>query len=192
MTGGKLGGVFAMGALSALIVGPCVAAPLAGALLYISQTHDVVIGGSALFAMATGMSVPLLLVGVSAGALLPRAGPWMESIKRLFGVLLIAVALWTVSPVIPAWAQMLAWAALLIVGATYLSRARCASERCERLAAPLERRGLVLLLLGAVQIVGAASGGRDVLRPLERLASAAGASETGIAGLAPRPEHRPA
>ena len=121
MTGGKLGGVFAMGAISALIVGPCVAAPLAGALLYISQTHDVVIGGSALFAMATGMSVPLLLVGVSAGSLLPRAGPWMESIKRLFGVLLIAVALWTISPVIPAWAQMLAWAALFIVGATYLS-----------------------------------------------------------------------
>ena len=126
-SGGTLAGVFAMGAISALIVGPCVAAPLAGALLYISQTHDVVIGGSALFAMATGMSVPLLLVGVSAGSLLPRAGPWMESIKRLFGVLLIAVALWTVSPVIPAWAQMLAWAALLIVSATYLSRAGCAS-----------------------------------------------------------------
>ncbi len=120
MTGGKLGGVFAMGALSALIVGPCVAAPLAGALLYISQTHDVAIGGSALFAMAAGMSVPLLLVGVSAGSLLPRAGRWMEAIKRLFGVLLIAVALWTVSPVIPVWAQMLAWAALLIVSATYL------------------------------------------------------------------------
>ena len=120
-SGGRLAGVFAMGAISALIVGPCVAAPLAGALLYISQTHDVAIGGSALFAMATGMSVPLLLVGVSAGSLLPRAGPWMESIKRVFGVLLIAVALWTVSPVIPALAQMLAWAALLIVGATYLS-----------------------------------------------------------------------
>ena len=139
-TGGKLGGVFAMGALSALIVGPCVAAPLAGALLYISQTRDVVIGGSALFAMATGMSVPLLLVGVSAGSLLPRAGPWMESIKRLFGVLLIAVALWTVSPVIPAWAQMLAWAALFIVSATYLCVFDALPKRCEWLAAPLERR----------------------------------------------------
>ena len=140
-TGGKLGGVFAMGALSALIVGPCVAAPLAGALLYISQTRDIAIGGSALFAMATGMSVPLLLVGVSAGSLLPRAGPWMESIKRLFGVLLIAVALWTVSPVIAVWAQMLAWAALFIVGATYLSVLDALPERCEWLAAPLERRG---------------------------------------------------
>ena len=178
-SGGTLAGVFTMGAISALIVGPCVAAPLAGALLYISQTRDVVIGGSALFAMAVGMSVPLLLVGVSAGSLLPRAGRWMESIKRLFGVLLIAVALWMVSPVIPAWAQMLAWAAFFIVSATYL----CALDSLPMDASGWRRFGkgvgLVLLVLGAVQIVGAASGGRDVLRPLERLASAPGASETG-------------
>ncbi len=178
-SGGTLAGVFTMGAISALIVGPCVAAPLAGALLYISQTRDVVIGGSALFAMAAGMSVPLLLVGVSAGSLLPRAGRWMESIKRLFGVLLIAVALWMVSPVIPAWAQMLAWAAFFIVSATYL----CALDSLPMDASGWQRLGkgvgLVLLVLGAVQIVGAASGGRDVLRPLERLASAPGASETG-------------
>jgi thiol:disulfide interchange protein DsbD len=178
-SGGTLAGVFTMGALSGLIVGPCVAAPLAGALLYISQTRDVVIGGSALFAMAAGMSVPLLLVGVSAGSLLPRAGRWMESIKRLFGVLLIAVALWMVSPVIPAWAQMLAWAAFFIVSATYL----CALDSLPMDASGWRRLGkgvgLVLLVLGAVQIVGAASGGRDVLRPLERLASAPGASETG-------------
>jgi thioredoxin:protein disulfide reductase len=174
-----LAGVFTMGAISALIVGPCVAAPLAGALLYISQTRDVVIGGGALFAMAAGMSVPLLLVGVSAGSLLPRAGRWMESIKRLFGVLLIAVALWMVSPVIPAWAQMLAWAAFFIVSATYL----CALDTLLMDASGWQRLGkgvgLVLLVLGAVQIVGAASGGRDVLRPLERLASGPGASETG-------------
>jgi thiol:disulfide interchange protein DsbD len=178
-SGGTLAGVFTMGALSGLIVGPCVAAPLAGALLYISQTRDVVIGGSALFAMAAGMSVPLLLVGVSAGSLLPRAGRWMESIKRLFGVLLIAVALWMVSPVIPAWAQMLAWAAFFIVSATYL----CALDSLPMDASGWRRLGkgvgLVLLVLGAVQIVGAASGGRDVLRPLERLASSPGASETG-------------
>jgi thiol:disulfide interchange protein DsbD len=178
-SGGTLVGVFTMGAISALIVGPCVAAPLAGALLYISQTRDVVIGGSALFAMAAGMSVPLLLVGVSAGALVPRAGRWMESIKRLFGVLLIAVALWMVSPVIPAWAQMLAWAAFFIVSATYL----CALDTLPMDASGWQRLGkgvgLVLLVLGAVQIVGAASGGRDVLRPLERLASGPGASETG-------------
>ena len=137
MRGGRLGGVFAMGALSALIVGPCVAAPLAGALLYISQTRDVLIGGSALFAMAAGMSVPLLMVGVSAGSLLPRAGRWMESVKRLFGVLLIVVALWIISPVIPVWSQMLAWGALFIVSAVYCRSRRhgtkgVAGRRCGR------------------------------------------------------------
>jgi thiol:disulfide interchange protein DsbD len=176
-SGGRLAGVFAMGAISALIVGPCVAAPLAGALLYISQTHDVVIGGSALFAIATGMSVPLLLVGVSAGSLLPRAGRWMESIKRVFGVLLIAVALWTVSPVIPAWAQMLAWAALLIISAGYLRVFDALPDQASGWARMGKGIGVVLVLLGAVQIVGAASGGRDVLRPLEQLASGSGASE---------------
>ena len=113
MHGGRLAGVFGMGALSALIVGPCVAAPLAGALLYISQSRDVVLGGSALFAMALGMGTPLMVVGTSAGALLPKAGPWMESVKRFFGVLLLAVAIYLVSPLIPLWIEMLAWAALL-------------------------------------------------------------------------------
>src|SRR4029078_13724250 len=94
--GGHFAGVFAMGALSAVIVSPCVAAPLAGALLYISQTRDVVLGGTALFAMAIGMGVPLLAVGVSEGALLPKSGPWMVRVKHVFGVLLLAVAVWTV------------------------------------------------------------------------------------------------
>jgi thiol:disulfide interchange protein DsbD len=176
--GGTLAGVFAMGAISALIVGPCVTAPLAGALLYISQSRDVVIGGSALFAMAVGMSIPLLLVGVSAGALLPRAGRWMEAIKRLFGGLLIALALWTVAPVIPAWAQMLAWAALLIISAAYLRVFDALPDQAGGWARMWKGIGVVLVLLGAVQIVGAASGGRDVLRPLERLTSGPGASET--------------
>ena len=100
-TAGKLAGVFGMGAISALMVGPCVAAPLAGALVYISQTRDVLVGGSALFAMAAGMSVPLVLVGVSAGSLLPRAGSWMVWIKRGFGVMLLALAAWMVLPLLP-------------------------------------------------------------------------------------------
>ncbi|MEX8494824.1 protein-disulfide reductase DsbD [Sphaerotilus sp.] len=99
--GGRYGGVFVMGGVSALIVGPCVAAPLAGALVYISQTRDVVLGGVALFAMACGMSVPLMLVGLSAGSLLPKAGAWMEWVKRGFGVMLLAVAAWMVWPVLP-------------------------------------------------------------------------------------------
>ena len=100
-TAGKLAGVFGMGAISALMVGPCVAAPLAGALVYISQTRDVLVGGSALFAMAAGMSVPLVLVGVSAGSLLPRAGSWMVWVKRGFGVMLLALAAWMVLPLLP-------------------------------------------------------------------------------------------
>ncbi|MBI3937340.1 MAG: protein-disulfide reductase DsbD, partial [Betaproteobacteria bacterium] len=100
--GGHFAGVFAMGVLSAVIIGPCVAAPLAGALLYVSQTRDVVLGGAALFAMALGMGVPLLAVGASAGALLPKAGPWMESVNRFFGVLLLGVAIYLISPLVPA------------------------------------------------------------------------------------------
>jgi thiol:disulfide interchange protein DsbD len=100
LQGGRVASVAAMGALSAVIVSPCVAAPLAGALLYISQTRDTVLGGSALFAMAIGMGVPLLAVGVSEGALLPKSGPWMVRVKHVFGVLLLAVALWIVWPVL--------------------------------------------------------------------------------------------
>jgi len=159
--GGKLAGVFAMGAISALIVGPCVAAPLAGALVYISQTRDVFIGGAALFSMAIGMSIPLLLVGLSAGSLLPRAGAWMESVKRLFGVLMLAMAIWLVSPVIPAAAAMLLWAALLLGYGFYLLRQ---TRWWAAMAA-----GAAFALLGAMQLVGVASGGRDALAPLAHL-----------------------
>lgn len=164
-SGGKLVGVFAMGAISALIVGPCVAAPLAGALVYISQTRDVVIGGAALFAMAVGMSIPLLLVGVSAGSLLPRAGAWMESVKRLFGVLMLAMALWLVSPVLPPVVQMLGWAALLFGYGFYLLRKH---RHWGAMAA-----GAAFAVLGGVQLVGAASGGRDALAPLAHLSGEA-------------------
>ena len=162
---GRLAGVFVMGAISALIVGPCVAAPLAGALLYISQTRDVVIGGSALFAMAVGMSVPLILVGVSAGALLPRAGAWMDAVKRFFGVLLLGVAWWLVSPVLPGIVQMLGWTALFIGYGMYLLVGKSASKN----AWVAKAFGLVFAILGAVQLVGAASGGRDPLAPLAHL-----------------------
>ena len=156
---GKLFGVFVMGALSALIVGPCVAAPLAGALVYISQTRDVLIGASALFALALGMSVPLLLIGVSAGALLPRAGAWMDEVKRFFGVLMLAVALWIVAPVLPAVALLAGLAVLGIgYGAALLLRQR--SGWFARLL------GVVVLLLGALQLVGAATGAHDPTEPL--------------------------
>ena len=162
--GGKLAGVFVMGAISALIVGPCVAAPLAGALVYISQTRDVFIGGVALFSMAVGMSIPLLLVGLSAGSLLPRVGPWMESVKRLFGVLMLAMAIWLVSPVLPPVAQMLLWAALLLGYGFYLLR------HTRHWAAMAF--GAAFAVLGATQLVGLASGGRDAWAPLAHLGGA--------------------
>ena len=165
---GKLAGVFVMGAISALIVGPCVAAPLAGALVYISQTRDVVIGGAALFAMAIGMSIPLLLVGVSAGSLLPRAGMWMESVKRFFGVLMLAMALWMAAPVLPGLAQMLLWAALLLGYGFYLLRGLGKNGHWAGLAV-----GAVFAVLGALQLVGVASGARDPLAPLARFTGGA-------------------
>jgi len=160
-SGGKLAGVFVMGAISALIVGPCVAAPLAGALVYISQTRDVLVGGVALFAMAAGMSIPLLLVGLSAGSLLPRAGMWMESVKRFFGVLMLAMALWMVTPVLPALAQMVLWAALLLGYGFYLLKGK---GHWAAMAL-----GTACAVLGATQLVGIASGGRDPLAPLAHL-----------------------
>lgn len=170
--GGTLAGVFVMGGLSALIVGPCVAAPLAGALVYISQTRDVVIGGLALFALACGMSVPLLLAGLSAGSLLPRAGAWMESVKHVFGVALLAVAIWLVSPVLPAWTVMLAWGSLLLVVAVFLQAFDRLPEGARGLQRLFKGVGVLLALVGAAQFVGALSGGRDPLQPLVHLARA--------------------
>ena len=160
---GKLAGVFAMGAISALIVGPCVAAPLAGALVYISQSRNVLVGGAALFAMAIGMSIPLLLVGVSAGSLLPRAGAWMEAVKRFFGVLMLAMALWLVSPVLPVALQMVLWSALLLGYGFYLLRP---AHHWAATAA-----GAAFAVLGVLQLIGLSSGGRDVLTPLAHLGS---------------------
>jgi thiol:disulfide interchange protein DsbD len=165
---GKLVGVFVMGAISALIVGPCVAAPLAGALVYISQTRDVLVGGAALFAMAVGMSVPLLLVGLSAGSLLPRAGIWMEAVKRFFGVLMLAMALWMAAPVLPGLLQMLLWAALLLGYGFYLLRTTGKPRHWAAMAL-----GTGAAVLGAAQLVGLASGARDPLAPLSRFTGAA-------------------
>lgn len=160
--GGKLAGVFVMGAISALIVGPCVAAPLAGALVYISQTRDVIIGGSALFAMAVGMSVPLLLVGLSAGALLPRAGSWMDAVKPFFGVLMLALALWMVASLIPAWVLMLGWGLLGLAYGGFLLASK-------KWGVPAKILGVLFALMGLVQLAGVASGGRDAWSPLAHL-----------------------
>ncbi|MGH8751354.1 MAG: protein-disulfide reductase DsbD [Burkholderiales bacterium] len=171
--GGNLAGVFVMGGLSALIVSPCVAAPLAGALLYISQTRDVLLGGASLFAMALGMGVPLLAIGVSAGALLPKSGAWMEAVKKFFGVLLLGVAIWLISPVIPAQVLMLLWSALLIVWAVYLNAVDPLPAAASGYARLGKGAGIIALTAGVALLVGALSGGRDILRPLAQLSGPA-------------------
>ncbi|MDZ4315523.1 MAG: protein-disulfide reductase DsbD [Azonexus sp.] len=177
LQGGRGLGVFLMGALSALIVGPCVAAPLAGALLYIGQTGDAVFGGAALFVMALGMGVPLIVVGLSAGTLLPKAGAWMEAVKKAFGVLLLATAVWLVSPVIPAVVQMLAWAALLIIPAIFLHALDPLPVHAKGWQRFWKGIGIVMLLTGAALLIGALAGGRDPLQPLAGLRGQALAAE---------------
>ncbi len=169
LQGGQYAGVFVLGGLSALIVGPCVAAPLAGALVYISRTRDVWLGGLALFSLAAGMSVPLLLMGLSAQSLLPRAGHWMERVKHFFGALLLAVALWMVSPVLPGWAMM-GFSAILLLGcAVYMG----AFDRLEHHTpghTMTKGVGVAMAVLAMMQLVGLASGGRDPLQPLAHFA----------------------
>lgn len=167
--GGKMSAAILMGALSALIVGPCVAAPLAGALLYISQTGDVFLGGAALFAMAWGMGVPLLLMGASAGKLMPRAGAWMEGVKQFFGLLLLATAWWMVTPLMPTWIQILGWAVLAMFAAVLLRPFEPITSESGVSGACRKTLGLLLIVLSTVWILGVASGGRSLLQPLNHL-----------------------
>jgi len=176
LPGGKFAASFAMGAISALIVGPCVAAPLAGALLYISRTGDVLLGGSALFAMAWGMGLPLLAVGASAGTLLPKAGAWMQGVKNFFGVLLLATAVWMISPVLSAEAIMVAWSLLALFSAVLLGAFDSLGNTDTGHGGRLylwnvvrKTVGLFLTLLAAIWLFSVASGGTSLLKPLGHL-----------------------
>ncbi len=173
--GGTLTGVAIMGLLSALIVGPCVAAPLAGALIYIGQTGDMVLGGMALFALSMGMGAPLLAIGASAGKLLPKAGAWMDTIKAVFGVMMLAVAVWMLERIIPVGMAMMLWGTLMIGSAIYMGALDPVGEGSgwRKLWKGL---GVVLLIYGALQLFGAAAGGKDTLQPLHGLAMGGGGS----------------
>lgn len=163
---GSLLGAGIMGVLSAIIVGPCIAPPLAGALLYISQTGNAVLGGAALFAMGLGLGVPLLIIGTSAGKLLPRAGAWMKTVKYIFGVLMLAVAIWFMGRILPGSLTLFLWGLLLTVCAIYLG----ALERIDTTRGWQKfRKGIaiVAIVYGIALIIGAAGGSQDVFRPLQ-------------------------
>lgn len=164
--GGHLTGVFGMGALSALIMGPCVAPPLAAALAYIAKTGNMALGGWALFILALGMGVPLLAVGLSAGALLPKAGVWMNGVRAFFGVLMIGVAIWLISPLIPDWVSMLLWAAVLIISAVYLHALDSLPAHASGWRRLWKGVGVVSLIAGLSLVLGALGGSRDLLQPL--------------------------
>lgn len=166
---GSVSGAMALGFTSALIVGPCVTAPLAGALLYIAQTGDVMLGAAALFALGLGQGLPLLAIGVFGPRILPRRGGWMENAKRAFGVIFLGFAIWLAGRVLPGQVVLLLWAALLVGTAVFLG----ALDRLDG-DAPCNRRlvaalGVLMLFAGLMQGFGAALGANDPLRPLAPL-----------------------
>jgi len=184
--GGKHASVWVMGALSSLVVSPCVSAPLAGSLIYISTTGDAVLGGAALLALGLGMGVPLLLIGASGGHLLPRAGAWMNAVKAVFGVLLLAVAIWLLERVLPASLTLALWATLVIASGVYLGALDMAPR--QGWGQLWKAGGVCALAYGLLLLIGAASGADDPLKPLARLtAPAAGAVAGGGAVTAEQP-----
>ncbi|MGR8979284.1 MAG: protein-disulfide reductase DsbD [Gammaproteobacteria bacterium] len=169
---GSLWGAAIMGALSSLIVGPCVAAPLAAALIYIGQTGDTVLGGSALFAMGMGMGVPLLILGASAGKLLPKAGEWLNSTKAVFGVLMLAVAVWMLDRILPAAVVMVLWAMLLIIPAIYLNAIDPLPPNSSGWRKLWKGVGMMMLSYGLLLLIGFSGGNTNPLQPLQGLSLA--------------------
>ncbi len=176
--GGSYAGVAVMGLLSALIVGPCVAPPLAGALIYIGQTGDAVLGGLALFALSMGMGTPVIAIGTSAGKLLPKAGAWMDAVKAVFGVLMLAVAIVMLERIIPASVAMVLWGTLLITSAVYMGALRQLNVEEHGWAKLWKGLGVVLLIYGSLMLAGAAAGGKDTVQPLRGLIAQGGGSNS--------------
>lgn len=169
--GGTLTGAAVMGALSAIIVGPCMAAPLAGALIYIGQTGDAVLGGLALFAMGLGMGVPLLIIGLSAGKLLPRAGVWMNSVKAVFGVVMLAMAVWLLDRILPTRVTLGLWALLLIIPAIFLNALDALPPGASGWRKLWKGVGVAMLAYGVLMLIGVANGSGDPLQPMRKAIS---------------------
>ncbi|HEU5399267.1 MAG TPA: protein-disulfide reductase DsbD [Gammaproteobacteria bacterium] len=185
---GAFVGVAVMGVLSALIVGPCITAPLVAALLVIGETGSGLRGGLALFALGLGMGVPLLVIGTSAGKLLPKAGHWMNTVKHVFGVVMLAMAIWFISRVLPGPVTLLLWAALAIVCGVYLGALEHGTQGWGRLWKGL---GVIALLYGVILLIGAATGGDDPLAPLSHF-SMPGRTATAMPGAAGTAAPKPA
>lgn len=182
--GGKLASAAVMGVLSALIVGPCVTAPLMGALIFISQTGSAVVGGLALFAMGIGMGAPLLLIGLSAGKLLPRAGGWMDAVKAVFGVMMLGVAIWFLERILPSSVTLLMWSLLLILSGVYMGALSASHQHGEHKWFPAWRGlGIAFLVYGILMLVGVASGSGTPLQPLKGLSVAGGPAQMQKTGL---------
>ncbi|MEM9622570.1 MAG: protein-disulfide reductase DsbD [Pseudomonadota bacterium] len=182
--GGKHASVLVMGSLSSLVVSPCVSAPLAGALIYISTTSDAVLGGSALLALGLGMGVPLMIVGGSGGHWLPRAGAWMNGVKAVFGVMLLAVAIWLLERVVPASVTLALWAALLLGSGVYLGVLDFAPR--QGIAQLGKAAGTLGFLWGVLLLIGAASGASDPLKPLARIGGPVAGVGAGVAHAEPQ------
>ncbi len=163
LSGGQLGAVFGIGATSALIVSPCVSAPLAGSLVYISTTEDALIGGIALFMLGLGMGVPLIAVAIGGGKLLPKAGAWMDTIKQVFGFLLLGVAIWLLSRLLSDFVVMLSWAFLIGTMAVVLGALEAAETAPQRVVKAI---ALFLFIYAIMLIIGAFSQASDPLNPL--------------------------
>ena len=160
-------GVAIMGFLSALIVGPCVAPPLAGALMYIGQTGDAILGGMALFVMSLGMGAPLLLIGIGAGKFMPRPGGWMSSVSKVFGVMMLAIATWMLDRILPATISMFIWALLLGVSAVYLGAFEALEKNKKSWNALFKGLGLFIFIIGISLLLGVLSGATNPLKPFE-------------------------
>jgi thiol:disulfide interchange protein DsbD len=178
---GSLWGAAIMGALSSLIVGPCVAAPLAGALIFIGQTGSAFLGGSALFFMGMGMGMPLLLLGASAGKLLPKAGAWLYATKAVFGVLMLGVAIWMLSRILPPAITIILWAMLLILPSIYLNAIDTLPENSSGWRKLWKGIGLMMLAYGLILLIGFSMGNNNPLKPLQGFAiNKAEAAEAGL------------
>ncbi len=164
---GTKGGAVLMGIFSTLLVSPCVSAPLAGALVFISSTENVLMGGLALFCLGLGMGTPLFIIGAGGATLLPKAGAWMDSIKATFGVMMLGVAIWLIERLIPAPVTLLLWGTLAIGSAVFMGALDFSRRRSWK--ALQQVTGILLLVYGITLIVGGIKGNDDPLRPLASL-----------------------